>query len=149
DKVSEGSAIVRMMSGGAADRADAAAPEKKSEAPSQAEAKPAGGPSAKADEPDPSTTAQVAPRIPLPLGTDYGNVHASPSVRRFAREFDIDLTRVTGTGEKGRITKDHLKRALTGTGGGGMGIPEIPAQDFAKFGPIETQPMSRLKRLAG
>jgi pyruvate dehydrogenase E2 component (dihydrolipoamide acetyltransferase) len=67
-----------------------------------------------------------------------------------ARELDIDLTRLEGTGERGRITKDDVKRALGGSGPqGGMGIPQIPAQDFAKFGPVETQAMSRLKRLAG
>jgi pyruvate dehydrogenase E2 component (dihydrolipoamide acetyltransferase) len=76
-------------------------------------------------------------------------VHASPSVRRLARELDIDLTRLKGTGEKGRITKEDVKRALAGGTGGGAGIPEIPAQDFAKYGPIETQPLSRLRRLGG
>jgi pyruvate dehydrogenase E2 component (dihydrolipoamide acetyltransferase) len=81
---------------------------------------------------------------------DFGGVHASPSVRRLARELDIDLTRLEGTGEKGRITKDDVKRALSGSAPqGGMGIPQIPPQDFAKFGPIETKAMSRLKRLAG
>jgi pyruvate dehydrogenase E2 component (dihydrolipoamide acetyltransferase) len=81
---------------------------------------------------------------------DFGGVHASPSVRRLARELDIDLTRLEGTGEKGRITKDDVKRVLSGSAPqGGMGIPPIPPQDFAKFGPIETKAMSRLKRLAG
>ena len=65
-----------------------------------------------------------------------------------------------GTGEKGRITKEDVKGHLTrsaapaaaGTAafqGGGMGIPEIPAVDFAKFGPIETQPLSRIKKISG
>jgi pyruvate dehydrogenase E2 component (dihydrolipoamide acetyltransferase) len=70
-------------------------------------------------------------------------------VRRLARELDIDLTRLTGTGEKGRITKEDVKRALSGGAGGGSGIPEIPPQDFAKYGPIETKPLTRLKRLSG
>ena len=80
-------------------------------------------------------------------------MHASPSVRRTARELDVDLTKVTGTGEKGRITKDDVKRHIAkGAGaeaGVTTGIPEIPAQDFSKFGTIEIKPLSRLKKLAG
>ncbi len=72
-------------------------------------------------------------------------------MRRLARELDIDLTSLKATGEKGRVTKDDVKRAIAATPGGSAspGIPEIPAQDFAKFGPIETRPLSRLKRLSG
>ena len=81
-------------------------------------------------------------------------MHASPSVRRTARELDVDLTKIKGTGEKGRITKDDVKRhiaksAASGEAGITTGIPEIPAQDFSKFGAIETKPLSRLKKLAG
>ena len=94
-----------------------------------------------------------APRVSpeLPLAVDFGGVHAGPSVRRLARELDIDLTRIKGTGDKGRITKDDVKRALASSpsASGGSGIPEIPSQDFAKYGPIEIQPMSRLRRLSG
>ena len=95
----------------------------------------------------------LAPRVSpeLPLAVDFGGVHAGPSVRRLARELDIDLTRIKGTGDKGRITKDDVKRALASSpsASGGSGIPEIPSQDFAKYGPIEIQPMSRLRRLSG
>ena len=76
-----------------------------------------------------------------------------------ARDLDVDLTKIKGTGDKGRITKDDVKAhiarssqpaAAPGAGAGQMtGIPEIPAQDFSKYGPIETKPMSRLKRLTG
>ena len=80
-------------------------------------------------------------------------MHASPSVRRTARELDVDLTKINGTGEKGRITKDDVKRHIAksarGEAGVTTGIPEIPAQDFSKFGAIETKPLSRLKKLAG
>ncbi|MGE0024175.1 MAG: biotin/lipoyl-containing protein, partial [Hyphomicrobium sp.] len=148
DKVSEGSAIIRLSSSDAKPaKAQPAAKAAPASAPASAE--PTKAPAA-SDSAAPREPGQPPARVPLPLGTDYGNVHASPSVRRFAREFDIDISRVTGTGEKGRITKDDVKRALAGSGGGGgSGIPEIPAQDFAKFGPIETQAMSRLKRLSG
>ena len=106
------------------------------------------------DEEQSSATAPpLTPRAltELPHAVDFGGVHAGPSVRRLARELDIDLSRIKGTGDKGRITKDDVKRALAGSqpASGGFGIPEIPPQDFAKFGAIETQPMSRLKRLSG
>ena len=87
-----------------------------------------------------------------------GMVHASPSVRRLARELEVDLAKVKGTGEKGRITKDDVKASCAGrrrpparpaAPAGGMGIPEIPAQDFSKFGPVETKPLARIKRLSG
>ena len=79
-------------------------------------------------------------------------------MRRIAREMGVDLTKVTGTGEKGRITKDDIMAFLRGpapapagapAAAAGAGIPEIPAQDFSKFGPIETKPLSRIKRLSG
>lgn len=154
DKVSEGSAIIRLASSEAKPDTKAAEP-KSAQATEPAPNPPPKAATAKSDAApgaDASTPAgppQAPPRVALPIGADYGNVHAGPSVRRFAREFDIDLSRVTGTGEKGRITKEDVKRALIGSAGGGSGIPEIPAQDFSKFGAIETQPMSRLKRLAG
>lgn len=148
DKVSEGSAILKLTS--AASPATAAPPARATPAPAvspeqrepraPAQSPPALERSAPA-APPPSATA-------LPLGVDFGDVHASPSVRRLARELDIDLTKLQGTGDKGRVTKDDVKRALGG-GAGGAGIPEIPAQDFARFGPIETKPLARLKRLSG
>jgi pyruvate dehydrogenase E2 component (dihydrolipoamide acetyltransferase) len=93
--------------------------------------------------------------IPPPIPLDFGGVHAGPSVRRLARELDVDLNKITGTGEKGRIVVGDVKAAIARTGGGGggvsggSGIPEIPAQDFAKFGPVEVKPMSRLQKLSG
>ena len=74
-----------------------------------------------------------------------------------ARELDIDLATIKGTGEKGRITKEDLKASLGGAAkgaaagavSGGMGIPEIPAVDFSKFGPVEIKPMVRIKRISG
>ncbi|MFD0987785.1 2-oxo acid dehydrogenase subunit E2 [Methyloligella solikamskensis] len=99
--------------------------------------------------PSPETSAESAPPEVAPIP---GEVHASPTVRRIARELDIDLTQLKGTGEKGRITKDDVKRALAGdaaAAGQGTGIPKVPPQDFAKFGPTETVPLSRLKRLSG
>ena len=80
-------------------------------------------------------------------------VHASPSVRRLARELEVDLGKIEGSGEKGRITKDdvkaHLKGGAAAPAAGGAGIPEIPAVDFSKFGEIETVPLSRIKKISG
>lgn len=147
DKVSQGSAIVRLTSEGGAQKKDDAKPAAKEEAP-----KPKAEAAQPAEDEEPGAakeTEGTSARVALPIGVDFGDVYASPSVRRLAREFDIDLKALKGTGEKGRITKDDVKRALGGGTGGASGIPEIPAQDFAKYGPIETKPLTRLKRLAG
>jgi len=101
---------------------------------------------------------EPVPAVSVGAQTDFSGVHAGPSVRRIAREMGVDLTKVPGTGEKGRISKDDILAFLRGpapapAGGpaaaAGTGIPEIPAQDFSKFGPIETKPLSRVKRLSG
>jgi pyruvate dehydrogenase E2 component (dihydrolipoamide acetyltransferase) len=78
-------------------------------------------------------------------------------VRRLARELGVDLNTVKGTGDKGRITKEDLLAAVRGpaaaapaaTAPAGAGIPEIPAQDFSRFGPVETVPLPRIKKLSG
>ncbi len=147
DRVGEGKAILTLESGAVTDSA---------KAPTPAPAQPA-------QVNAPSTVKQTsAPQavqspVPAPALADFGGVHASPSVRRLARELDLDLTKIKGTGENGRITKDDVKSALSSAGttsgsatvSSGMGIPEIPAVDFSKFGPIEIKPMSRIKRISG
>ena len=85
--------------------------------------------------------------------------HATPAIRRFARTLGVDLAGVTGTGRKGRILRTdverHVKDRLTqsspaaGALSGGAGIPPIPAVDFSKFGPVQTQALSRIKRISG
>jgi pyruvate dehydrogenase E2 component (dihydrolipoamide acetyltransferase) len=138
DKVSEGTAILRL---------DVSDGETKQEA-KKTEAKSGNGKSCETHAEAPSEPATTSPpsREPnqeqeLTAPKDFGSVHASPSVRRIAREFDIDLTKLSGTGEKGRITKEDVKRHIAhseGAGGATTGIPEIPPQDFAKYGPVQT-----------
>ena len=81
-------------------------------------------------------------------------MHAGPGVRRLARELGIDLTALSGTGPKGRITKDDVIAVVRGPAAAppaaqGGGIPEVPAQDFSKFGPVEVKPLTRIQRLSG
>jgi pyruvate dehydrogenase E2 component (dihydrolipoamide acetyltransferase) len=108
----------------------------------------------------PQTTHRPAPAVmetsQVVGGSRSEKAHASPSVRRFARELGVDLGLVYGKGPKGRILKEDIKAftksMLSGNklgGSGNFGFPEIPPVDFSKFGQTEMQPLSRLKRLGG
>ncbi len=86
----------------------------------------------------------------------FAQAHASPSVRKLARELGVALGSVNGTGFKGRITEDDLKafvkRALEAGGAGrgaARGLPSVPAVDFAEFGPTEVRALSRIQRISG
>ena len=149
DTVSEGSVIFEM-------EANAAAP---------APAKPAAAqsaPPAKVATAVASTPAAAQVRAPTAAPVSYaapaGKSHASPSVRSFARELGVDLGLVRGTSAKGRISKDDVqnfvKMALSqprgGAGGGnGLQVLAMPVIDFSKFGAIESQPLSRIKKISG
>jgi len=114
-------------------------------------------------EPEPESIHVPSTHEPPPAdGTSVitDQVHASPGVRRLARELGVDLRLLAGTGDKGRITRDDVTAFLTRSAapaaavgsptlGPTSGIPEIPAQDFSKFGPIEIQPLSRIKKISG
>lgn len=93
-----------------------------------------------------------APATNEPNGFDNSRAHASPAVRRIAREFGIDLTKVTGTGRKGRILKidcqNYVKNRLRGDNGGLM-ISPAPEVDFSQFGDIEIVELSKIKKLTG
>ncbi|WP_072390824.1 2-oxo acid dehydrogenase subunit E2 [Hyphomicrobium sp. CS1GBMeth3] len=144
DKVSEGSLILKLEPNGHAANALASNAQEQRAGPAPASQGPRNAAPAPASPPHADTAT-------LPVPTEFGGVLASPSVRRLARELDIDLAKIKGTGAKGRITKDDVKSAL---GGGpppatAAGIPAIPQQDFSKFGPTTVQSLSRLKRLSG
>ncbi len=150
DKVSEGDLIVTLECAESAAVAPAAVVATQPPAPQTA-------------TPVPSAVAPavVAPSIqtaavsaPAPAG---GTAHASPSIRRFARELGVNLAKVGGSGEKGRVTKEDVqnfvKQSLAqpgaATGGNGLQVLEMPVVDFAKFGAIETKPLSRIKKISG
>ena len=87
---------------------------------------------------------------------DIRGAHASPSVRRFARELGVDLARVTGSGLKGRISEDDVKafvkKALAGPSraeSAGAALPRVPDVDFAAFGPVEVKPLGRIQKISG
>jgi pyruvate dehydrogenase E2 component (dihydrolipoyllysine-residue acetyltransferase) len=86
--------------------------------------------------------------------TSINEAHASPSVRKLARELGVDLGRVRGSGQKGRVTAEDVKAFVKeamrgGERGEGVALPSLPTVDFAKFGPVETEPLSRIQRISG
>ncbi len=117
-----------------------------------------------ADAPAPAKAAVDVsnPSLPPINEAGFSQAHAGPSVRKFARELGVDLTRVKGSGFKGRITHDDVKGfvksslaspasgvATARAPAGGGGLPVIPAIDFSLFGPVETKPLSRIQRISG
>ena len=169
DKVSQGSVVLVLEAAEAAEAAEAksapeAAPakaepvaERKPAAPAPAREQP---PAAAASAPQgTSTQAPAAAQQAAPIDeAAHGKAHASPSVRRLARELGVDLSKVSGSGPRERIVKEdvqgYVKTALARPSGAALGslgfsLPSAPQVDFAKFGPITTQPLSRIRKLAG
>ena len=167
DKVAEGTAILELT--GAAGGAKKTAPEKPAsgEEPAPAKADDAGSDRA-ADKPRDHQLYQLeADPGPVPVqaidSEGHRLAHASPGVRRYARELGVDLSGLKGTGRKGRIVKEDVQQFVkqavkqAGSGaaaaapaaGGGMGIPPIPEVDFSKFGETEEKPLSRIKQKSG
>jgi len=159
-KVSEGVVLIKVETGAGA---PAAAPAPQAAAPAPA------APLAPVSDPAAPSTATAAPPAPaalapaLPLGA---KVHASPSVRAYARELGVDLSKVLATGPKGRIVKEDLTKYVKGvmsgaisgpvasagggiSGGGTLDLLPWPKVDFSKFGEVEVKPLSRIKKISG
>ncbi|HEX5766591.1 MAG TPA: dihydrolipoyllysine-residue acetyltransferase, partial [Burkholderiales bacterium] len=150
DKVSKGSAILVLESGESAARA----PEK---------AKPAVAPAPAAPAPAQLHGTRPGPVPREPREETLAKPHASPSVRKFARELGVDLALVQGSGPKGRILHSDVQAFVKGViqqkavpaaakaEGGALpfNLPAWPEVDFAKFGPIEAKPLSRIQKLSG
>ena len=132
------------------------------EAPAEEQAAAREEAAAKAQSPAPPAATQKPasspgrrPPPPAPAAPPSGSTppHASPAVRRFARMLGVDLRRVSGTGAKGRILREDVegfvKEAMAGGGPqtAGAGIPPVPEIDFSKFGPVESKPLSRIRKL--
>jgi pyruvate dehydrogenase E2 component (dihydrolipoamide acetyltransferase) len=144
DKVSMGALIAKLDAGAAGPTTSVEAEAKEEED------------AANAPETSPIAPRDLPPRPPAANSAlaDFAGVFAGPAVRRLARELGLDLNLIKGTGEKGRITREDVKAALVAERGGGAvggaaALPAIPAVDFAKFGAIETVPLSRIKRISG
>jgi pyruvate dehydrogenase E2 component (dihydrolipoamide acetyltransferase) len=158
DKVSEGSLVLTLEPAGGAAPAARPAPAK---APAPASPAPAAQPARAAAPPPPPAAPAPARAAPAAAAvvdeSSFAHAHASPSVRRFAREFGVDLARVKGSGPKDRVLKEdiqsYVKSALSqpraAEGGLGLSLPPLPQVDFAKFGAVTTQPLSRIKKLSG
>ena len=149
DRISAGTAVVRLITSGGVAAAPsvpaASTPEvaKVDSAPVQAAPTSSAAEPSKIDE------------------TAFRKAHASPSVRKFARELGVDLSKLSGSGRKNRITKEdvqnYVKQAVTkaesgvatATAASGSGIPTMPEVDFSKFGEIETQDLPRIKKISG
>ena len=153
DKVSEGSLLITLEasedSTAASEEAvaETTADVKETTAAPVADKKPLPVPTPAAPRPSPTATISVNEE-------GFRKAHASPSVRKFARELGADLSQITGSGTKSRIlkadVKSWVKQALTqGTQGGGLGVEPMPEIDFSQFGDIETQPLTRINKLTG
>ena len=154
-KVGEGTVLIKIETGAGA-AVPAAAPQ--AAAPAPAAAAPVSAPAAAAAAAAPAALAPA-----LPLGA---KVHASPSVRAYARELGVDLSKVPATGPKNRIVKEDLTKYVKGVMsgavagpaaaaaggaslGGGLDLLPWPKVDFAKFGEVEVKPLSRIKKISG
>ena len=161
-KVSEGSVLIKVEAAGAAATAPAEAAAPPAPVPAPAPASVAAAPQPAA----PAAPAPAAANAPTPAAIG-GAVHASPSVRAYARELGVDLSLVKASGPKNRILREdvtaYVKGAMSsgvvpgktpapaapGGGGGGLDLLPWPKVDFAKFGEVDVQPMKRIKKISG
>ncbi len=164
DRVSEGDAILELEAasgGGKAPEPEQAADsgaktEEKQPAPDKAESK--SKPESKGGAEPPSRAAPAEGLRPSPTAhiadeKAFRKAHASPAIRRFARELGVDLAKVDGSGRKKRILREDVqgfvKRALSQPGGSALGVEPMPEIDYSEFGPIETQALTKINKLTG
>ena len=151
DKVAEGSVILTLAGAAAAGAAPAASSVPGASTPAAASAppSPAAAPAAASAAPREHTAA---------ADSDVRLAYAGPAVRKRARELSVDLGKLQGTGNKGRITVTDVEGFSKGAApdatasapaGAGLALLPWPAVDFSKFGPIETKPLARLKKISG
>ncbi len=161
DKVSEGTVIAMLeVAEGASSAKEDAKSEEKAEKPAAPVSAEKSDPKSETKvESTPAPAASPAEAIPYAPDNKAGvrRAHASPSVRRFARDLGVVLTSVSGTGPKGRITKEdvqsYVKQVMTAPAAApvqsGSAIPPVPVVNFEQFGEVETQEMSRIKKISG
>ncbi len=165
DKVAMGTPLITLAAAAGASTSSAPAAASIPSIPSPVLAAPA--------SPAPSAVTERRHPVPQDMHTvasdGMGKPHASPSVRAYARELGVDIARVPGTGPKERITQDDVRNYVKGAvaavvsgsslkttqgtsaavGGGNVTLIDWPKVDFAKFGEIQTQPLSRIKKISG
>ncbi len=160
DSVSEGTAILTIEALG---DEPSAAPEKKAAEPvaEKTPPKPVEEKISPTPPPAPKAPSAPAPSVSKPINEEnFSAAHASPGVRRFARELGVDLGSVKGSGPKGRILREDVQsfvKSVMQTGGTaaasgsglGFNLPAWPVIDFEKFGPTEKQALSRIKKISG
>jgi len=156
DRIAEGAPIATIEVVGASTGAEPPAPEV--EKPAKVEAPAAEASKAVAVETPPVKATKPAPVAAPASGADRsGNlIHASPSIRRYARELGVELDRVIGSGAKGRIMKQDVKAFIktamssgASPSGGGVAVSAMPEIDFSKFGEIEVVELNRIKKISG
>ena len=148
DKVAQGALILTLEVDERAEEAPVSADEKTAEEVATTEATaPGSEPAAESDRAAPPPAALVLDPA------EFNRAYASPSVRGFARELGVDLTRVSGTGRKSRILKvdvqAFIKSAMSEASAAGASLPEVPRIDFTRFGEVERIGLSRIQRIAG
>ena len=165
DKLSEGDVVAELqLAGGESD--DEAGDDEASEPAPKKSAKPAGSSDARDQHAKPESSLEAAssnedePAAPEAPALARGElpIHASPSVRKFARKLGVDLRQVKGSARQGRILKEdveaYVSQTLKSGGGsgaavtGGGGLPAQPSVDFSKFGPVEEKPLARIRKIS-
>jgi len=151
DKVSPGSPVATIKVTAAAAK-DGQSDEEKPQPAAKPAAEPAATTTAAARSSVPAASGSVRGLPPIDEA-GFSKAHASPSVRKLARELGVDLVRVKGSGTKKRILHDDVKAfvkaILSGAGTGGSALPAVPDVDFAKFGDIDVQPLTRVQKISG